>query len=73
MAVDQCSNCQFYNTEDYEVDDIDYERTYGVCLRMPPKRIDGTLSAFPVVEDDWWCGEHKKMPDISNNNLNLGS
>ena len=50
----------FYTTEEYEVEDIPYERTFGHCRRFPPKRIDTNYSGFPVVEDDWWCGEHLK-------------
>lgn len=60
VVVDQCSNCRFYHSEDYEEDDISYERTYGLCRRNPSKRIDGTMSGFPVVEDDCWCGEYQK-------------
>ncbi len=61
VAVDdECRNCRFYNSEEYEVDDIPYDKGYGICLRYPPKRIDGSASGFPVVEDDWWCGEHQK-------------
>jgi len=60
MDIDLCCNCRFYELEDYEFDDVSYEKTYGVCRRYPPKRIDGTFSGFPVVEDDSWCGEHQK-------------
>lgn len=60
MAIDKCQNCMFYTTEEYEVEDIPYERTFGHCRRFPPKRIDTNYSGFPVVEDDWWCGEHLK-------------
>jgi len=60
VVVEQCSNCKFYDTEDYEIDGISYERTFGVCRRFPPRRIDGTVSAFPIIEDDWWCGEYQK-------------
>lgn len=63
VVVDQCNNCKFYDTEDYEIDGISYERTFGVCRRFPPRRIDGTTSGFPVVEDDWWCGEYQKKFD----------
>jgi len=56
----KCSDCKFYSTEEYEIEGISYERTFGICRRYPPRRIDGTNSAFPVVEDDWWCGEHQK-------------
>lgn len=60
MVIDECSNCKFYLTTEYEVDDIEYEPSYGSCRRFPPRRIDGINSAFPVVEGDWWCGEHQK-------------
>ena len=60
VVVDQCSNCVFYDSDDYEEDEVTYEKTYGYCKRFPPKRIDGNLSVFPVVEDDCWCGEHEK-------------
>lgn len=60
VAVEQCDNCMFYDTKDYEIDGISYERSFGVCRRFPPRRIDGITSGFPVVEDDWWCGEYQK-------------
>ncbi len=60
MVVEECGNCKFYSTEDYEIDGVTYERTFGVCRRYPPRRIDGTASGFPVVEDDWVCGEYQK-------------
>ena len=70
VVIDACANCRFYKTDYYEADEVTYERTYGVCCRMPPKRIDGSYSAFPIVEDDWWCGEYKKnLSDVSNNFL----
>lgn len=65
VVVAQCSNCVFYDTEDYETDGVTYERTYGVCRRFPPKRIDASVSGFPMVEDDSWCGEHEKNFDES--------
>lgn len=60
MAVSiHCCNCKFYDTEEYEDEEVTYEMTYGSCVRFPPKRIDGSTSVFPIVEDDWWCGEFK--------------
>ncbi len=64
MAINECSNCLFYESEDYEVEEVGYQKTYGICRRYPPRRIDGTTSGFPVVEDDWWCGEHEV--DVNN-------
>lgn len=55
-----CKNCKFYSGEEYEYDEVSYTKTYGNCLRYPPKRIDGVNSGFPVVENEWWCGEHQK-------------
>ncbi len=63
VDIDECQNCRFYATEDFETDGITYTRTFGVCRRFPPKRIDGTFSGFPVVEDDYWCGEYQKNFD----------
>ena len=60
IEPDHCSNCEFYITEDYEIEGVGYARTFGACRRFPPKRIDGAASGFPIVEDDWWCGEHQK-------------
>lgn len=60
MAIEQCSNCKFYINDDYEIDEISYDNTFGVCRRFPPRRIDGTHSGFAAVEDVWWCGEYKK-------------
>jgi hypothetical protein len=60
VDLNECSNCIFYATEDYEMEGINYQRTFGVCRRFPPRRIDGLTSGFPIVEDDWWCGEHQK-------------
>lgn len=60
VVVDSCSNCMFYKAGEYEVEDIEYEPTYGLCRRFPPRRIDGSVSGFPAVEDDEWCGEHQK-------------
>lgn len=60
MDIDECANCRFYGSEEYEIDGITYSHTFGICQRYPPKRIDGTTSGYPVVEDDWWCGEHQK-------------
>jgi 6-phosphogluconolactonase/glucosamine-6-phosphate isomerase/deaminase len=60
MAIDACQNCKFYTADEYVIDDVDYEPSYGLCRRFPPRRIDGTDSAFPFVEDEWWCGEHQK-------------
>lgn len=65
VDLSECQNCRFYDTEDFESDGITYTRTFGVCRRYPPKRIDGTTSGFPIVEDDWWCGEHQKKFDES--------
>jgi hypothetical protein len=58
VDLKQCNACKFYSTEDYEIEGVTYERTFGVCRRFPPRRIDGTHSGFPIVEDDWWCGEY---------------
>lgn len=55
-----CSGCAFYDNEDYEVEGITYDHSFGICRRYPPKRIDGATSGFPIVEGDWWCGEHQK-------------
>jgi len=63
VDLEECQNCRFYTTEDYEIEGVSYERTFGVCRRFPPRRIDGTTSGFPIVEDDWWCGEHLKKFD----------
>ena len=63
VVVAECSNCQFYITEPYEIDGVTYVRSCGECRRYPPKRIDSTMSGFPYVEDDWWCGEHLKLDD----------
>lgn len=60
VVVEECSNCIFYETEEYETEGITYQKTYGFCRRFPPRRIDGNASGFPVVEDDCWCGEHEK-------------
>lgn len=69
MDLEECRNCKHYNTSDYEIDEISYERTFGVCRRFPPRRIDGTNSGFPVVENDWSCGEYQKKFDPIVNNL----
>lgn len=69
MAVEQCKHCKFYMTEDYETDGITYERTFGYCKRFPPRRIDGITSGFPVIEDDWWCGEFQKKFVQNDNKL----
>ncbi len=67
MAIEECSNCKFFQTEEIEIDGIAYDRDYGICRRYPPKRIDGANSGFPFVENDWWCGEHqKKFAEIDN-------
>lgn len=61
MAIEQCSNCKFYEcneTNDYEILGVNYQKTYGICRRYPPKRIDSNNSGFPLVEEEWWCGEH---------------
>ena len=63
VAVDRCENCRFYLSNDYEQDDVTYDSTYGVCRRFPPRRVDGVYSVFPIVEDDWFCGEHQKKFD----------
>lgn len=66
MAVNQCCNCKFYETDEYEADGVIYPLTHGICKRFPPKRIDDTTSGFPLVEDNDWCGEHnKKETDVS--------
>lgn len=58
MAL-SCRDCRYYDTEQFEEEEVTYEQTYGSCRRFPPKRIDGNTSGFPIVEDDWWCGEFK--------------
>ncbi len=63
VVVEGCKHCSYYDTEDYEIDSVTYERTYGECRRFPPRRIDGVNSAFPIVEDDCWCGEYQKKFD----------
>ena len=60
MDINTCANCKFYASGEYEIDEVEYEPSYGLCRRFPPRRIDGSNSGFPVVEDDWWCGEHQK-------------
>lgn len=60
MVIEECAECKFYNSTDYEVDEIQYNRSYGLCRRFPPRRIDGMNAGFPTVEDDWWCGEFQK-------------
>ncbi len=66
VDIEECKNCRFYEMQEYETaEGISYERTFGMCRRFPPKRIDGTISGFPVVEEDWWCGEHLKNTDTS--------
>lgn len=61
MVVTECGKCRFYVTTEYEVEDVSYTPSCGFCRRYPPRRIDGATSGFPVVEDDWWCGEYKKV------------
>jgi hypothetical protein len=60
VDINTCANCKFYVSGEYEIDEVEYEPSYGLCRRFPPRRIDGSNSGFPVVEDDWWCGEHQK-------------
>jgi len=60
VDLNSCENCKFYRSGEYEQDEVEYEPTYGFCRRFPPRRIDGINSGFPIVEDDWWCGEHQK-------------
>lgn len=59
VDLDCCKSCLFYDTQELEYEGVSYERTYGYCRRFPPRRIDGTTSGFPVVEEDSWCGEHQ--------------
>lgn len=65
MDLGLCRDCKFYTNDEMIIDGIPYQNTYGVCRRYPPKRIDGSASGFPVVEDDWGCGEHQKKFDSS--------
>ena len=58
MDIEKCENCKYYLAGEYEQDGIEYEQTYGICRRYPPRRIDGVNSANPFVEDEWWCGEY---------------
>ena len=60
MDIERCKDCKFYQTDNFEEDDISYSEEFGVCRRNPPKRIDANLSGFPMVEEDWWCGEFVK-------------
>jgi len=60
MDIEECGNCKFYREEDYEDDDVSYGTSYGNCRRFPPKRIDATVSGFPMVVQDEWCGEFQK-------------
>jgi hypothetical protein len=59
----ECRDCKFFDSEEYENEEVTYEMTYGSCRRYPPKRIDGNTSGFPIVEDDWWCGEFMKKEE----------
>jgi len=38
----------------------------GICCRLPPVIITDSTgsvnSLFPEVDDDAWCGEHRKRP-----------
>lgn len=65
MAVN-CRNCRFFIPDSFEQDDIEYELTYGQCRRYPPKRIDENVSGFPMVEEDWVCGEHQTCERFNN-------
>ena len=62
VLIEKCSNCVFYTSDTYEDDRIEYESMSGFCQRFPPVRIDGAISAFPVVTCDCWCGEF--CPDL---------
>lgn len=60
MALEICKNCKFYDSEEFIIEDIPYPQDCGACRRYPPRRIDGSNSGFPIVDDDCWCGEFKK-------------
>ncbi len=58
----QCSNCRFYDLESER-------RVFGDavgadCRRYPPifKDSEDSISGFPVVFDDCWCGEYQPVP-----------
>ncbi len=67
VDLENCSNCNFYMITEYDFSEYNYIPTYGQCRRFPPTRIDRSNSRFPIVEDDYWCGEFKKNFDKNDN------
>jgi hypothetical protein len=54
-----CGNCRFFARHKY--DGLDIITDYGQCVRYPPKRINESTSCFPIVIDECFCGEWKKI------------
>lgn len=60
-----CKNCRYFCPYVYEFD-IDQSlpdaedqlvSDYGECRRYPPKTVGPQETAFPVVNENAWCGE----------------
>lgn len=50
-----CVQCKWFFT--------DKNSTSGFCRRLPPVASqDGDIALFPVVRDEWYCGEFAPLP-----------
>jgi hypothetical protein len=49
-----CSNCKWFFTDKYT--------EHGFCRRLPPVAAqDGDFALFPMVRNEWLCGEYAMM------------
>lgn len=76
IAPNTCSTCVFKQRSD---------NNELFCRRHPPAafpvmgmtkqgpQIIGFSSAYPKVNDDWWCGEHPKLKSLSIGVVPVGS
>lgn len=56
--MNKCIDCKFFK-------DIDHPDKVGECGRYPPQvfrtRDDDFLTLFPMVQQDWCCGEYVEI------------
>jgi len=61
MKRGECKDCSFYSA--------DHSTAYGTCRKRPPVLIvksnhRGTVTRFPKVHEDIWCGEFHALATL---------
>jgi hypothetical protein len=53
-----CSNCRFALFSAQRRDGLIFVLEHGRCRLHPPKVVTDTLSIYPIINVDDWCGDH---------------